>query len=80
MSTLRERIDSNIDVILRRGTETFDNIYEAIEHLKTLFSEVESEGNRLYVLASNNRVYSYYILKNSSYNEISLAYPDETNI
>lgn len=78
--TLRERMDQNIDLKLKKCSGDYDTKEEVIEKIKQYFKEVEIEANDVYVLADNNIVYRFSMYNNGVNNKIRVFSPEKTDI
>ena len=78
--TLRERMDQNIDLKLKKCSGDYDTKEEVIEKIKQYFKEVEIEANDVYVLADNNIVYKFSMYNNGVNNKLRVFSPEKTDI
>lgn len=78
--TLRERMNQNIDLKLKKCSGDYDTKEEVIEKIKQYFKEVEIEANDVYVLADNNVVYRFSMYNNGVNNKIRVFSPEKTDI
>lgn len=78
--TLRERMNQNIDLKLKKCSGDYDTKEEVIEKIKQYFKEVEIEANDVYVLADNNIVYRFSMYNNGVNNKIRVFSPEKTDI
>jgi hypothetical protein len=78
--TLRERMDQNIDLKLKKCSCDYDTKEEIIEKFKQYFKEVEIESGNVYVLADNNIVYRFSMYNNGVNNKIRVFSPEKTDI
>lgn len=78
--TLRERMDQNIDLKLKKCSGDYDTKEEIIEKFKQYFKEVEIESGNVYVLADNNIVYKFSMYNNGVNNKLRVFSPEKTDI
>lgn len=78
--TLRERMDQNIDLKLKKCSGDYDTKEEVIEKFKQYFKEVEIEKDNVYVLADDNIVYKFSMYNNGVNNKIRVFSPEKTDI
>jgi hypothetical protein len=78
--TLRERMNQNIDLKLKKCSGDYDTKEEVIEKIKQYFKEVEIEANDVYVLADNNVVYKFSMYNNGVNNKLRVFSPEKTDI
>ena len=73
--TLRERMDQNIDLKLKKCSGDYDTKEEIIEKFKQYFKEVEIESGNVYVLADKFAMYN-----NGVNNKLRVFSPEKTDI
>lgn len=78
--TLRERMNQNIDLKLKKCSGDYDTKEEIIERFKQYFKEVEIESGNVYVLADNNIVYKFSMYNNGINNKLRVFSPEKTDI
>lgn len=78
--TLRERMNQNIDLKLKKCSGDYDTKEGVIEKIKQYFKEVEIEANDVYVLADNNVVYKFSMYNNGVNNKLRVFSPEKTDI
>lgn len=78
--TLRERMNQNIDLKLKKCSGDYDTKEEIIEKFKQYFKEVEIESGNVYVLADNNIVYKFSMYNNGVNNKLRVFSPEKTDI
>lgn len=78
--TLRERMNQNIDLKLKKCSGDYNNKEEIIERFKQYFKEVEIESGNVYVLTDNNIVYKFSMYNNGVNNKIRVFGPEKTDI
>lgn len=78
--TLRERMNQNIDLKLKKYSGDYDTKEEIIEKFKQYFKEVEIESGNVYVLADNNVVYKFSMYNNGVNNKLRVFSPEKTDI
>lgn len=78
--SLRERMDQNIDLKLKKCSGDYDTKEEIIEKFKQYFKEVEIESGNVYVLADNNIVYKFAMYNNGINNKLRVFSPEKTDI
>lgn len=78
--TLRERMNQNIDLKLKKCSGDYDTKEEVIEKFKQYFKEVEIESGNVYVLADNNVVYRFSMYNNGVNNKLRVFSPEKTDI
>ena len=78
--TLRERMDQNIDLKLKKCSGDYNTKEEIIEKFKQYFKEVEIESGNVYVLADNNIVYKFSMYNNGVNNKLRVFSPEKTDI
>lgn len=78
--TLRERMNQNIDLKLKKCSGDYNTKEEIIEKFKQYFKEVEIESGNVYVLADNNIVYKFSMYNNGVNNKLRVFSPEKTDI
>ena len=70
--TLREKLDNSTKLKLKKASGSYASKEEILKKLKTLFSEVEIEMDKVYVSTNEGEIYSFTIFKNGIDNNYKL--------
>ena len=70
--SLREMLDNSTKLKLKKASGSYASKEEMLKKLKTLFSEVEIEMDKVYVSTNEGEIYSFTIFKNGIDNNYKL--------